>query len=127
MRKYKILDLDLMSFERIMAWTNRTKMFPRETIWYDWLSARRNKVSIVQAALVRRGVDLGLAQDMGSGPRRRIGVRCFGGAVRGGRAFPAGRFADYSSPFSSSTTDKNSALSSLAFASNCRSSWRSCA
>ena len=69
MRKYKILDLDLMSFERIMAWTNRTKMFPRETIWYDWLSARRNnvtRVSIVQAALVRHGVDFGLSQDMGA-------------------------------------------------------------
>src|ERR1700730_17554662 len=38
-----------------------------------------------------------------------------------------GHRADYSSPFSSSTVDKYSSLSSLAFASNCRSSSRSCA
>jgi hypothetical protein len=41
MRKYKILDHDLMSFERIMVWTNRTKVFRdlcAELIWpAEWL------------------------------------------------------------------------------------------
>jgi hypothetical protein len=82
----------------------------------------------VQAALVRHGVDFGLSQDMGAPVHAAgRGFRCFGLPLEAVERSRAGRFADYSSPFSSSTADKNSALSSLAFASNCRSSWRSCA
>jgi hypothetical protein len=47
MRKDKILDHDLMPLERIMVWTNRTKMF--HVIRYEWLSARRNDVTRSQS------------------------------------------------------------------------------
>jgi hypothetical protein len=76
MRKDKILDHDLMPLERIMVWTNRTKMFHVKHLGTSGFgsSQRRNKVSIGQAGLVRHRVDFGLAQDMGA-PVRAAGQR----------------------------------------------------
>ena len=71
MRKDKILDHDLVPLERIMVWTNRTKMFHVKHLGTSGFgsSQRRNKVSIGQAGLVRHGVDFGLALDMGAAVR----------------------------------------------------------